>query len=295
MTSAAQRQQRIIDEAEAAGWIEDGMTIAVGDPAPMAVLRQLIRRGVTGLTVIGSGLALDLLIAAGCVERTMAYYVGGGFGGAVAPSFRRAAESGQIEVWECEEGVLTAGLRAGAQGLPFLPWRGGVGTSLPEVNPDLQLIQDPVKGETLIAVPAIEPDVAILHAATADAYGNVRHHGGPGWLDLFLYRAADRTIVQVEQVVANTDVRADPWATTIAGVDAVVRAPYGAHPFYSRGYYVQDKSFTKAYVDAASRAAFDDDRSALAAWLERYCVEPESHGDYLERVGVKRLISLYEY
>ncbi|MCP4225789.1 MAG: hypothetical protein GY773_20840, partial [Actinomycetia bacterium] len=76
-----QRRQRILDEGEAASWIDDEMTIAIGDPAPMAVIRQIIRRGVTGLNVVGSGIALDLLVAAGCVAKTMAYYVGGGFGG----------------------------------------------------------------------------------------------------------------------------------------------------------------------------------------------------------------------
>ena len=269
------------------------MTIAVGDPAPMATVRQLVRRGVRGLTVVGSGLALDILIAGGCVARTMAYYAGMA-GVAIAPAFRAAAESGEIEVWECEEGVLTAGLRAGAQGLPFLPWRGGVGTSLPEVNPDLKVIEDPIKGETLLAVPAIEPQVALLHAAESDPYGNVRHVGGPGWLDLFLYRAADRTVVQVERIVPNTQVRADPVATTIAGVDAVVRAPFGAHPFYSRGHYIQDDHATSAYLEAA-RAAPDDDGAALDDWLRRNCIEPETHGDYLELVGVKRLLALHEY
>ncbi|MCP5024969.1 MAG: CoA transferase subunit A [Actinomycetia bacterium] len=293
--SSPHREQRILDETAAAGWVTDGMTVAIGDPAPMVMVRQLIRRRVKGLTVVGGGIALDLLIAAGCVRKTMAYYVGGGAGGAVAPTFRRAAERGEIEVWECEEGILTAGLRAGAQGLPFLPWRGGVGTSLPDVNSDLKVIEDPIEGQTLIAVPAIEPDVAILHAATSDAFGNVQHVGGPGWLDLFLQRAADRTIVQVEKVVANEQIRANPGATTIASIDAVVRAPYGAHPFYSRGYYVQDKEFTRQYVGAATAAAQDDDRTALDDFLRIYCHEPETHGDYLERVGVKQLISLYEY
>jgi glutaconate CoA-transferase subunit A len=271
------------------------MTVAIGEPAPMAMVRQLIRRGVRDLTVVGSGLALDLLIAAGCVRRTMAYYVGGGFGGAVAPSFRRAAEAGEIDVWECEEGILTTGLRAAAQGLPFLPWRGGVGTSLPEVNPDLKVITDPIRGETLLAVPAIEVDVAILHAATSDAYGNVQHVGGPGWLDLFLQRAADRTVVQVEKVIANEEVRSDPWATTIAGADAVVRAPYGAHPFYSRGYYVQDREFTRLYVEAATAAAQRDDRGPLESFLARYVHDAPTHGDYLERVGIKQLLGLHEY
>lgn len=290
-----ERQERILDETEAASWVHDGMTIAVGSPAPMMLLRHLIRRGVKNLTVVDSGLSLDLLIAAGCVRKVVSYYAGGGFGVPVAPSFRHAVERGEIEVWECEEGILTTGLQAAAQALPFLPWRGGVGTSLPEINPDLKLMQDPIRGETLIAVPPIKPDVALLHAATSDAYGNVQHCGGPGWLDLFLHRAADRTIVQVEHIVANEDIRANPWATTIAGADAVVRAPYGAHPFYSRGFYVQDNAHLREYVEAATAAAQAGKPDALNRYLTRYCREPETHGDYLERVGIKRLLGLYEY
>jgi glutaconate CoA-transferase subunit A len=289
-----ERRQRILKEEEAASWVQEGMTLAVGSPAPMALLRQLIRRGVKNLTVIDSGLSLDLLIAAGCVRKAVSYYAGGGFGVPVAPSFRRAAEGGEIEVWECEEGILTTGLQAAAQALPFLPWRGGVGTSLPEVNPDLKVFQDPLRGETLLAVPPIKPDIALLHAATADAYGNVQHLGGPGWLDLFLYRAADRTIVQVERIIANEDVRANPWATTIGGADAIVRAPYGAHPFYSRGFYVQDNDHLRKYLEAAT-AARHNRPEALAEYLNHYCREPASLGDYLERVGIKRLLSLYEY
>jgi glutaconate CoA-transferase subunit A len=292
---AGERRQRIISEVEAAGWIQDGMTIAVGSPAPMALLRQLIRRGVKGLTVIDSGLSLDLLIAAGCVRKAVSYYAGGGFGVPVAPSFRRAAERGEIEVWECEEGILTTGLQAAAQSLPFLPWRGGVGTSLPEVNTNLKVFRDPVRGETLIAVPPLKPDVTLLHAATADAYGNVQHLGGPGWIDLFLYRAADRTIVQVEKVVSNEEIRANPWATTIAGAEAVVRAPYGAHPFYSRGFYIQDNAHLRLYVEAATTAAQENHPEALAHYLSHYCREPVTHGDYLERIGIKKLLELYEY
>ena len=290
-----ERRQRILDEVEAASWIQDGMTVAIGAPAPMALLRQLIRRGVKNLTVIDSGLSLDLLIAAGCVRKVVSYYAGGGFGVPVAPSFRRAVEQSEVEVWECEEGILTTGLQAAAQMLPFLPWRGGVGTSLPDVNPDLKVFHDPIRGEMLLAVPPIKPDIALLHAAMADAYGNVRHVGGPGWLDLFLYRAADRTIVQVERVISNEETRCDPWATTIAGSDAIVRAPYGAHPFYSRGFYVQDNAHLREYVEAASVAAQEGRPEALVHYLTHYCHEPATLSDYLERIGIKRLLSLYEY
>ncbi|HZP46101.1 MAG TPA: CoA-transferase [Candidatus Binataceae bacterium] len=285
------RRTRIVDELEAAEWIQSGMTIAIGQPTPMALVRQIIRRGVRDLTVVDAGFSLDLLIAAGCVRKVVSYYAGGGFGYPVTPAFRRAAERGAIEVWECEEGILCAGLQAAAQALPFLPWRGGVGTSLPEVNPDLKVFTDPISGETLIAVPPIKPDVAILHAAHADPYGNVQHLGGPGWIDLFMYRAADRTIVQVEKIIANEEVRADAWRTTIAGADAVVRAPYGAHPFYSRGYYIQDNDHLREYAEAAGAG----EEGRLRAYLERYCREPASLGDYLERIGIKRLLALHEY
>ena len=124
-----ERRQRIINEVEAAGWIENGMTVAIGQPTPMALVRQIIRRGLKDLTIVDAGFSLDLLIAAGCVRKVVSYYAGGGFGNPVGPSFRRAAERGEIEVWECEEGILCAGLQAAAQALPFLPWRGGVGTT----------------------------------------------------------------------------------------------------------------------------------------------------------------------
>ena len=288
------RTSHVIDEVEAASRIEDGMTVAIGSPTPMALVHQIIRRGLKDLTVVDVGLSLDMLIAAGCVRKVVSYYAGGGFGVPVAPAFRRAAERGEIEVWECEEGILTAGLQAAAQGLPFLPWRGGVGTSLPEVNPDLKVFTDPIRGETLLAVPPIKPDVTLLHAAVSDAYGNVQHVGGPGWIDLFMQRAADHTIVQVEKVVANEDIRKDPWATTIAGADAIVRVPYGAHPFYSRGYYVQDNAHLKDYLDASTAAA-KGDPAALAAYFARYCRGPATHADYLEQIGIRRLLELHEY
>src|SRR5229473_2539563 len=124
-TMNTRRRERIIDEVEAAGWIESGMTIAIGMPTPYAVVRQIIRRGLKDLTVVDSGFSLDLLIGAGCVRKVVSYYAGGGFGNPVTPMFRRAAERGEIEVWECEEGILGAGLQAAAQMLPFVPWRGG--------------------------------------------------------------------------------------------------------------------------------------------------------------------------
>ncbi len=103
------------------------------------------------------------------------------------------------------------------------------------------------------------------------------HLGGPGWLDLFQHRAADRTIVQVEQVISNEEIRSDPWATTIAAADAIVRAPFGAHPFYSRGFYITDGPHLRAYIHAAEKAA-GGDRAALEEYLDRHCRQPARPG-----------------
>ena len=292
--SKPQRNSRVSNEHSAAAQVEDGMTVAIGEPYPMALVRALIRQQVKDLTVICSGVALDMLIAAACVKKVIAYYAGGGTGIPVAPSFRAAAESGAIEIWECEEGILCAGLEASAKDLPYLPWRGGVGTSLPELNPDLKLIKDPFHGQTLIAVPAIRPDITLLHAAQADRFGNVQHHGGPGWLDLFLHRASNETIVQVEKLISNEQVRANPWLTTIDNADIIVQAPFGAHPFYSRGHYVQDVRFVEDYLSAAQRATRGD-RSGLEEFFEDYIIGCDAHHDYLDRIGAQKLLDLAEY
>ena len=89
-------------------------------------------------------------------------------------------------------------------------------------------------------------------------------------------------------------IRANPWATTIGRADAVVRLPWGAHPWYSRGHYVQDGPLLAEYL-AAAEAATPADRSRLDAFIEHWCLQPATHAEYLERVGIQRLLALHEY
>ena len=117
--------------------------------------------------------------------------------------------------------------------MPFNPWRAGVGTPFPEVNPALKVFKDPINGETLLAIPALNFDIAFLHAAVSDPYGNV--HIGTSYGDRAIYAAADQTYVQVEQIVSNEEIRKDPLKTAIPGADGVIRARFGAHPHSSRG------------------------------------------------------------
>lgn len=295
------RREVIIDEREAAKWVKDGMTIAIGGYInsihPMAIVRQIIRNGVKNLTLVGagsSGLEIDLLIGAGCAKKVIAPYVGAESLAPIGPCFRALAQMGELKVWEVDEGLFFTCLRAAAEALPFLPWRGGVGTSYPEVNPDLKVFQDPIKGETLLAVPAVEVDIAILHAGYGDVYGNIQHVGS-SFSDIVLRRAADKTIVQVDKVIPNEEIRRCPEKTTFHVVDAIVRAPFGSHPYASPGFYLEDQIHIKEYVAAGTALLKSDDRSPLEAYLEKYVYRPETHADYLEEIGIKRLISLYEY
>jgi glutaconate CoA-transferase subunit A len=290
-----------MDEVSAAAMVCDGMAVAVGgfinSGHPMAIVRQLARQGRRDLVLVGAasaGLEVDMLIAAGCVRRVVAPYVGAEGLAGIGPAFRHAVQNGIVEIWELDEALYYAGLRAAAQGLPFNPWRAGVGTSLPELNPDLRVFRDPIRGEPMLAVPAVEIDVALIHAAVGDRHGNVQHNG-TGYGDRPIHAAAKVSLVVVERLVSTERIRQDPRATSIADADGVVRAPFGCHPFASDGNYPPDKEHITEYLAAARRLLHGDDRSALDDYVRHYFLEPEDHAAYLERVGIRRLIALSEY
>jgi glutaconate CoA-transferase subunit A len=301
MSAATARRSVVISERDVAPELRDGMTVGIGGfinaAHPMALIRQLVRSGVRDLKIVGaasSGLEVDMLIATGCVRSVVSPYVGAEGIAPIGPAFRKAAQDGELDLFELDEAHFYAGLRAAAQRVPFNPWRAGLGTSYPEINPRLKVFRDPVADELLIAVPAIEIDVAFLHAAISDRYGNVQHEG-TGFGDRALHAAADRTIVQVEQLVSNERIRQDPAATSIPGAHAVVRVPYGAHPFASHGYYPADRDHIAEYVAAATDWLKTGSRSRLDEYLDRYLREPVDHLEYLERVGPRQVLSLSEY
>jgi glutaconate CoA-transferase subunit A len=273
---------------EAIEVVADGATVGLGGAVtaghPMALVRALARRGVKDLTVVAptGGIDVDLLIAAGCVRRVVASYVGVEGTAAVGPVYRRAVESGEVETVDLDEAHCVVGLRAAGQQLPFLPWRGGVGTSFPQLNPSLVEFDDPVGGEPLLAIPALELDVALLYAEIADEYGNAQVVG-TGHMDALLGAAADRVVVQVDRIVSNDEIRRRPEQTTYWRDATVVRAPFGTHP-YSNAHLVSDEQHLSDFVKAG-RAGGDE----LDAYMARHVT---SHEDYLEAIGIRRLASL---
>lgn len=291
------RREVLLGEDQAAALIKDGDTVIVGGFGtvnhPMAIIRALIRRKAKNLTVIGAataGLEIDLLIGAGCVKKVIAPYVGAELYAPIGHCFRRAAENDEIEVYETTEYLLYSQLDAAARGLGFLPWRGGVGTSVPVLNPDYVPFKDPINGEPYLAVPALHADWAILHVGQADTFGNGQH-GGARFGDRLLSRAAERVMLTTERIVPNSEIRKNPWATSVAYADVVVEAPYGSHPFASHGFYVEDEDAIQEYV-TASIGYRKREMGTWNAYLEKWITGLPSHGDYLSKINIARMAKL---
>ena len=289
----------IATEAEVVAELEPGATIGIGGVInnchPMAIVREIIRRGVGDLSVVGlaSGLEVDMLIAAGLVRRVSTPTVSAETLRPIAPAFRRAAQTGELDVWEGDEGMIYAALQAAAQRVPFAPWPVGRGSSLPEINEDMVEIEAPFGGERVIAIKAQPLDVAFIHAARSDEFGNVQAEGS-GYGDRALARAATRVVCTVDEIVSNAEIRRTPGATLIAGVDHVVHAPHGAHPFASPGRYIHDADHLCAYLAACDKWVATGDRTALDSWFRQWVDGPADHAGYLARVGARHLDTLDE-
>ena len=298
--TAERRTPIVVEPGDVRQYLFDGMTLAIGgfvnSSHPMTLVREVIRSGVKDLRVVGaamSGLEIDMLIAAGCVREVVSSFVSGEVYSPIAPMFRWAVEENEVHVWDCDETQYYQALRAGAMQIPFMPVRSGLGTSLPEVNPDLVQFDDPITGTPLLAVPAVTPDLALLHADRSDAYGNVQPHG-TGFGDRAMFRAAKVTVAQVERIVGSGAIRSDPTRTMYNRIAGVVHSPFGCHPFGSPGHYREDGEFLRAYVALVRDARHRDDRPAVTQWVDEHLRDSGDHLEYLERLGVRRLVGILE-
>lgn len=277
---------------DAADMVPDGATIALGglsmNATPMAFVRALIRRGARDLTVVPivNGMAVDWLVAAGCVKRVIAGLVSfEGFG--LAPAFRAAVQSGDIALEEYSEHLLIARLQAAAFRLPFVPTKAGLGTDVLALHPETtREEQDPVTGERYVAATPLPVDVAAVYASVADTFGNTRVDPKLVWMDSELVKAAATTIVTVEQVVPHREFTDAPERTTYPRfmVDAVCEVPWGAYPTSGFPAYTHDAAFFRAYQAAAR------DPDAFKHFLEDRVFGPETHADLIAANGGARTL-----
>ena len=268
-----------------AAHVHDGDTIAIEGFTHLicfAAAHEIIRQRRRNLTLcrLTPDLVADQMIAAGCVKRLVFSWAGNPGAGSLH-AFRRAVEKKErpLEIEEYSHFGMVARFSAGAAGLPFWPLRTYEDTSLPQVNDRIRRVTCPFTGETLAAVPALTPDVTIVHAQRADRAGNAQVWGITGVQKEAAF-AAKRVVVVVEELVDEDVIRSDPNRTLIPGmiVNAVVHEPWGAHPSYVQGYYDRDNAFYVEWEEISKDAA------RLDQYLDEFVFGLRDRHEYVDRL-----------
>jgi glutaconate CoA-transferase subunit A len=268
--------------------IHDGDTVAMEGFThliPHAAGHEVIRQGRKHLTLVRMtpDLIYDQLIGMGCADKII-FSWGGNPGVGSLHRLRDAIEAGwpnKLAIEEHSHSAMANAYEAGAANLPFAVLRGYIGADLPKVNPNIKSITCPYTGEVLATVPALRPDVAVIHALRADKAGNVLLEGILG-VQKQAVLAAKRAIVTVEEVVDDFGPR-NLNATILPAwtLSAVCVVPGGAHPSYAQGYYKRDNAYYKAW-DAIAR-----DRDGFLAWMKTNVLEsgPEAFAPHAQRLA----------
>ena len=275
---------KLVDAREALSVIRDGMTIGIGGwgprRKPMALVRELLRSDVRDLTVISYGGAdVGLLCAAGKVRKVIFAFVSLDFV-PLEPGFRKARESGAVEVMEIDEGMMLLGLRAGAWGLPFIPTQVGLGTDVVRNNPDIAIVDSPYDDREWLAMPALRPDVSLIHVTNADRRGVCEIASPDHYMDDWFARAAKHTIVSTEAIVDSSHFHNPDVARRVFWernhTQAVVEIAGGAHPSSSDPAYGFDVAHYKTYGQLIAEQGF-------SAWSEQFLGADEA--EYQSAVG----------
>ncbi|NQV56952.1 MAG: CoA transferase subunit A [Rhodospirillales bacterium] len=288
------RRSKIIDLEDAGKIIAGQKIVGISGSHSMdgalALIRAAIRNGAKNMTLVPpttTSIAADIWMAAGALEKLYLSYVGFEFLG-MAPSFRKAAEDGTVNIVEADEPFIQLGVQAAAGGRPFnviqYIWEA---TDHPKLNPEIKTVTDPFTGDTVYAIPALKLDVALIHAQACDPYGNAQCWGG-NRQEPDKCKAADLVIIQADEIVGPDVIEADATRTTVPGslVDHVVHVPFGAHPTFSSRNYAVDEAHLREYL----KLCRDGDAQK---YLDKYVFGPKDHYEYLDLVGgTKRMHEL---
>jgi len=268
--------------------MSDGMTIGVGGwgarRKPMSLIREICKSDLKDLTVVSyGGPDVGLLCAHKKVKKLIFGFVSLDMIPLEA-HFRQARQKNEIEVMELDEGMVQWGLRAAAMHLPFLPTRVGLGTDVLTHNPELKFVSSPYPdAEKLVAMPALNLDVALLHVNKSDEKGNTQIVGPDPFFDELFARAASKTFVSTEEVVTTEELGCKDGAMfnrfERSLVTGVLHSPYGAHPTSCAPNYGFDMQHLKEYSDAAK--SFDE-------YSSKYL--NKTHEDYIDSVGGSEVI-----
>ncbi|WP_409179524.1 CoA transferase subunit A [Amycolatopsis sp. VS8301801F10] len=240
-------------------YVRSGMTVGIGGwgsrRKPMAMVRELLRSDVEDLTLVTfGGPEVGLLCAAGKVRRVVYGFVSLDTI-PLDPHFRAAREGGRVETTEYDEGMFVAALKAGANRLSFLPTRAGLESDVVLMNPELKTVASPYDDDVYIAVPAVRPDVSLLHLNRSDSLGNGQFLGPDPYFDDLFAMASDKTLLSVEKIVDTEDLTATERSTSLLisrmFVNGVIEAPNGAHFTSCDPDYGRDEAFQRHYAQSA--------------------------------------------
>lgn len=250
---------------------------------PFAAGHEIIRQGRRNLTLARAtpDLIYDQMVAAGCAKKVIFSYMGNPGVGSLR-YVRAELEAGRLEWEEYSHFGMISRLQAGATGLPFMPMNPTAAEDLPAANPLIRTVADPYSGKAVIVVPALKPDVAIVHVQRCDAEGNAHIWGIIGEQKEAAF-AAERVILTAEEVVDEEIIRSDPNRTLIPGivVDAVCHVPYAAHPSYTQGYYDRDNAF---YLEWDKISA---DPAAVKQYLDEFVFGVPDRAAYWQKLGAE--------
>lgn len=248
---------------------------------PFAAGHELIRQEKKNLTLARAtpDLIYDQMVAAGCAHKVIFSYMGNPGVGSLR-IVRAAIEQGKLEWEEYSHFGMITRLQAGASGLPFLPMNQTGATDLEKANPNIKRIPDPYGGKDVIVIPALRPDVAIVHVQRADENGNAHLWGIIGEQKEAAF-AAKKVILTAEEIVDESIIRSDPNRTMIPSivVSAVCRVPYACHPSYAQGYYDRDNEFYLAW-DKISESA-----GSVRQYLDEWVYGVKDRDEYWAKLG----------
>ena len=250
---------------------------------PFAAGHEIIRQRRKDLVLARAtpDLIYDQLVAAGCARKVIFSYMGNPGVGSLR-LVRAEIEAGRLEWEEYSHFSMISRLQAGATGLPFMPMNPTAAGDLERANPNYRTVIDPYSGNPVVVVPALKPDIAIVHVQRADADGNAHIWGIIGEQKEAAF-AAERVILTTEELVDESVIRSDPNRTLIPGfvVDAVCHVPYAAHPSYTQGYYDRDNDF---YLEWDKISSSPD---LTRAYLDEWVYGVKDRAQYWEKLGAE--------
>jgi glutaconate CoA-transferase subunit A len=287
-------REKVMSLSEAAALVADGEHVALGgctmSRTPTAMIWALIRAGRKDLTVSRSIVSSegDLLYGSGASGHIITSWFSQGIVWGISKVMRHYTETGQARFEEWSHMSMGLRYRAGAMGVPFMPTRSMMGSDVQGVlGNTVKQMDCPFTGERLLLLPALNPDVALIHVPRADAYGNGQLDGLQ-FMDIDIAMAARRVILTTERIVSNDQIRRVPDQTKIPffTVDAVVEVPFGATPHECYGLY--EPFFD--HLDSYAKLTKDDPEKGVKDYLERYYHGPESWNDYLALIGMAEVL-----